>query len=362
MLIDRLNGVEDAVDGITLEDLTEDWQDIINELTLSDVELDLLNLEEWYAEQEESLNSLNLSGQELTDTTDMLTEAYNLQKDALAELAKSDYLGYLQEEINLRQEAYDEAKSVLEDYISDEEALIEARRNASESINEFIADLMGSDASPVQSLEYFEGRYAQLLSEAQNADAEDIESAVSNLTAFTSEYLDFAGAYGGGDYNSLFNSVVGDLEALGVDQIDAADAQESELQKIKDLIGSTDDTLFNIDEAIQTFVTAQAELDQSAWMTEELDRLGSIDDNLSLLYGAAQAYYNSIGEDVPFYAEQVAPMPTLIYLPEQSPEAEEKNSSFEIKVYIDGKELKDNHVTWHRTDDEVHAAVRREAS
>jgi hypothetical protein len=34
----------------------------------------------------------------------------------------------------------------------------------------------------------------------------------------------------------------------------------------------------------------------------------------------------------------------------------------QVKVYIDGKELKDNHVTWHRTDDEVHAAVRREAS
>jgi hypothetical protein len=278
------------------DSLTVDWQGIIDQNTLSDVDLKLLNLDKWYNEQLASAEALGME-------TDTLTEAYKVQKDAITELAKSDYLNYLQEEINIRQAAYDEAKTVLENYISDEEALIEARRNASESINDFIDNLNKSDKSPVQSLEYFEKRYAQLLSEAQNASPEDIENAVSNLTSFTNEYLDFAGDYGGQDYNSLFNSVVGDLEALGVDQINAADAQEKELKEIQDLIGITNEELFDLEKAIQEFKDAEGELDDATWMTEELEKLESIDDNLSLLYQAQKAYYDSIDQDIPNYTE-----------------------------------------------------------
>lgn len=210
--------------------------------------------------------------------------------------AESSYLEYLQAEIDARQEVYDEAKSVLEDYISDEEALIEARRNASDSINDFIAELMGSSASPVQSMDFFEGRYAELLEEARTAGPEDIEAAVSNLTAFTSDYLDFAGAYGG-DYNTLYNSIIKDLEDLGIDQLDKADDQEDALIDIKDLIGATDEKLFDINEAIQSYVDAKESLDEASWMRDELDKLQDIDDNLTLLLLAQEKYYALLNRD-----------------------------------------------------------------
>jgi TP901 family phage tail tape measure protein len=434
----------------------------LDTINLSDFEKEIFDIEKSVDDYIASLEDLGAAEEDLALAREWGTAMAESAEQAEIERLRDEYLDYLQEEIDIRQTSYDEAKSVLEEYISDEEALIEARRNASESINDFIADLQGSDASPVQSMEYFEGRYAQLLSEAQTADAEDIESAISNLTGFTSEYLDFAGAYGGNDYNSLFNSVVGDLEALGVDQIDAADAQEAELQEIRDLIESTDDTLFDINQAVQDFVDAQSELDESAWMTEELDMLGSIDQNIDLLYQAAKGYYNMKGEELPDYvkpptsgtalltditndagidlngllfdilsaklqqmigndtysnlAASAAIMrfsnqfrdsfnlnelldivgtasdeysfsgggiisgpgsgyqiPTATFHGTEAIIPMENGSikvdipnqpapNVQVKVFIDGKELKDNHVTWHRTDDEVHAAVRREAS
>jgi hypothetical protein len=434
----------------------------LDTINLSDFEKEIFDIEKSVDDYIASLEDLGAAEEDLALAREWGTAMAESAEQAEIERLRDEYLDYLQEEIDIRQTSYDEAKSVLEEYISDEEALIEARRNASESINDFIADLQGSDASPVQSMEYFEGRYAQLLSEAQTADAKDIESAISNLTGFTSEYLDFAGTYGGNDYNSLFNSVVGDLEALGVDQIDAADAQEAELQEIRDLIESTDDTLFDINQAVQDFVDAQSELDESAWMTEELDMLGSIDQNIDLLYQAAKGYYNMKGEELPDYAKPPASgtalltditndagidlngllfntlsaklqqmigndtysnlaasaaimgfnnqfrdsfnlnelldivgtasdeysfsgggiisgpgsgyqIPTATFHGTEAIIPMENGSikvdipnqpapNVQVKVYIDGKELKDNHVTWHRTDDEVHAAVRREAS
>ena len=197
-------------------------------------------------------------------------------------------------------------------------------------------------------------------------------------------------------------------------------------------------------------------------MTEELDMLGSIDQNIDLLYQAAKSYYDSIGEELPDYAKPPASGTALLTditneagidlndilfnslsaklqqmigndtysnlaasaaimgfnnqfrdsfnLDEllnivgaasddysfsgggiisgpssgyQMPSAtfhgteaiipmengaikvnlpNQQAPNVLVKVYIDSKELKDNHVTWHRTDDEVHAAVRREAS
>jgi hypothetical protein len=58
------------------DSLTVDWQDIIDQNTLSDIDLELLNLDAWYNEQKAAADELGLS-------LDTLTEAYNLQKDSI---------------------------------------------------------------------------------------------------------------------------------------------------------------------------------------------------------------------------------------------------------------------------------------
>jgi hypothetical protein len=69
------------------------------------------------------------------------------------------------------------------------------------------------------------------------------------------------------------------------------------------LIGITNEELFDLEKAIQEFKDAEGELDDATWMTEELEKLESIDDNLSLLYQAQKAYYDSIDQDIPNYTE-----------------------------------------------------------
>jgi len=83
------------------------------------------------------------------------------------------------------------------------------------------------------------------------------------------------------------------------------DKQDFNETEIKDLIDESGDTLFDLNAAVQEFKDAQESLNEAAWMQTELDTLSSIDDNISLLYAAASAYYDSIGQDVPDYAKQI---------------------------------------------------------
>ena len=299
--LDQLEALPDVIDssGNLISSALDEFIDVVGNMSAAVLE-DIFGSEASSQIQamvsaiddyESSMSSASGSTSKTSDAVEELTEYLD------------EYLEYLQTEMDLRQEAFDDAKNILQDYIDGEEALIEARKAAAASIDEYINSLKSSSYSPVQSLEFFEKRYAQLLSDAQNADAEGVTEAISSLTSFTSEYLDFAGAYGGQDYNTLFNSITGDLSALGVDQLSAADAQESELQEIKDLIDESGDTLFDLNAAVQEFKDAKESLNEAAWMQTELDTLSSIDDNISLLYAAASAYYDSIGQDVPDYAK-----------------------------------------------------------
>lgn len=295
--IDALDALPVLVtDGIVNESNIADWVDVI-----SNANNEALN--RLFGEDSETMiNSLanaiddyNAITETASDTTNSLTKAIDNTQELM-----DDYISYLETEIDTRQDALDSATSVLEDYIEGEEALIDARKAASEDINDFINDLYGSTSSPVQSLEFFEKRYSQLLQDAKNSDADGVGDAVSNLTSFASEYLDFAGSYGGGDnYNDLFNSVVGDLSEFGNLQNITAMAQSRDLKDVSDLLGDSNDELIDINEAIREFRDAELAVDDNVWMTEELEKLGAIDDNLSLLLDAQTAYYNKIGESVP---------------------------------------------------------------
>jgi hypothetical protein len=155
-------------------------------------------------------------------------------------------------------------------------------------------------------LEFFEKRYEQLLSDAQNASPEDAAAATSALTNFTGEYLDFAGAYGG-NYKDVFDKVVGELQGVRDIQLDGVDAQVAELQGIKDLIGSTDDTLMTLEGMVAAYIAAESALDDIAWMNEEISLLTNIDTNMELLLAAQEKYYAAIEN-----AESIGEKPSLV--------------------------------------------------
>jgi len=244
-------------------------------------------------------SKINSLASAVNDYESAISSAGASTKTAYEEINTSidDYLKYLQIEIDTRQDVFDSAMNALEDYIDSEERLIEARKSASASIETYINELLGSTSAPVQSMEFFEKRYSQLLDEAKNAGPDDISSAVSTLTSFASNYLDFANSYGG-DYASLFDSVVSDLKGVGQYQDAEAYVQGVHLGGIRTRIGDEDEAT-DINSLLREFVEAQSKIDDAAWMTDELDKLGSIDDNISLLYAAQIAYYDSIGQERP---------------------------------------------------------------
>jgi hypothetical protein len=152
------------------------------------------------------------------------------------------------------------SKSILEDLVDKEWALVEARRDAAQNINDFVNSLYGSTRAPVQSLEFFEKRYAQLLQEAQSAEtAEEINRAISTLTSFAGEYLDFAGAYGGSNYADTFNTVIEDLQGLERMQLDTANSQEKFLQGIETILGRTEVEVVGIHNALLNYIKSAVE-------------------------------------------------------------------------------------------------------
>jgi hypothetical protein len=254
-------------------------------------------------------------GYEFDEGTDIIREAIAEHQEIMDE-AKSNYISVLEETYGALESAYDTAKSELESVIDKEQELIDARRDAVKSIDEFILGLQGSTKSPVQSLEFFEKRYEQLLKEAKTASPEDLPGAVSNLTGFTSEYLDFAGAYGGDNYNELFNKITGDLTEFGGHIENEASEEQKILNDIKNKLGWADTVLPNLKTAFDNYVQAESALDEAQWMTDELNKLGNINDSLGKegdLYALMKNYYDLIGKDIP---ENIPPKTDTTYNPE----------------------------------------------
>jgi hypothetical protein len=176
-----------------------------------------------------------------------------------------------------------DARDALDKAIQREQQLIDARLSAADSISDLLFDLMGGSMAPVQSLEFFEKRYEQLLAEAQSATtAEEIDRAVSNLTNFVPNYLDFAGAYGGDNYADLFNKITSDLKEIEFSQRSEAERQIQKLDSINTILGKTADAVLSIDEALRQYLGARADAGQGpntlAGMWEEVKALTPVGD------------------------------------------------------------------------------------
>ncbi|MFO8016710.1 MAG: hypothetical protein R6U32_06400 [Candidatus Woesearchaeota archaeon] len=197
---------------------------------------------------------------------------------------------------------FKESQNATEEATRSEEALFNARKQASQSIDDLIARLQGGTLAPVQSMEFFENQYFDKLAAAREAKGtEEYGQKVSDLTSFIPQGLEFAAAYGG-NYRDVYEGVLGNLRGLqGYAGGGYADGWS--------LVGERGPEIINT----------------SGKVSSNEDTVKMITDAIS------NAMSGGGGQPI-------------------------------IKIYVGGNEIRDYHVEWHRNDDETHEAVRREVA
>jgi hypothetical protein len=127
-------------------------------------------------------------------------------------------------------DAADEYYSALEDVGGSMEDMTKALKDQVRMITDWISDLSRSSLAPVQSMEGWRLEYERqkAMASAPGATTQD----VSGYLNYAKEYLQFMRTYGG-DYQDLYNSVVGDVGDLGemkntaLSQLDAITAADN---------------------------------------------------------------------------------------------------------------------------------------
>lgn len=324
--------------------------------------------------------------------------------------AVTDYLrsmGYqFEDTMSVFSDSMESARDALDAAIGKEEQLINARLDAADKIDTLLVDLMGGSQAPVQSMEFFERRYEQLLAEAQGATtAEEINSSVDALTGFVSQYLDFAGDYGGQDYNSLFNKITSDLKDIEYEQRSEAEKQISKLEEINSTLGIVADAALSLETAFSNFLSAQSDFlsaqsevgqagfNEAKYMQNKVDQLNQIGFegkswDLASTYAAFDRagltpleHYLRYGKDeglMPFADGGISTGPASGYpIMAHNTEAHVpiKNGSIPVeisrpgtipninlKIFIGNKEIKDFQVEVINTDPEAQRAIRRVAN
>jgi hypothetical protein len=114
--------------------------------------------------------------------------------------------------------AADEYYSAMGDNLDMQNNLTESLRNQSETIRNWLIDLNMSALAPVTSMESYRAEYERqkAMASAPGATEQDL----SGFLNYAKEYLQFMRSYGG-DYQAIYDAVVGDVGQLG----DIKDAQ-----------------------------------------------------------------------------------------------------------------------------------------
>jgi len=131
--------------------------------------------------------------------------------------------------------AADEYYDAMGDNLDMQNDLTESLRRQSETIAKWLSDLNLSALAPVTSMEGYRAEYERQkgLASAQGATDQD----VSGFLSYAKTYLEFMRAFGG-DYKSIYDAVVGDVEALGEQKdavvlaIEAADVAAREAARL----------------------------------------------------------------------------------------------------------------------------------
>jgi ribosomal protein L18 len=269
--------------------------------------------------------------------------------------AVTDYLrsmGYqFEDTMSVFSDSMESARDALDAAIGKEEQLINARLDAADKIDTLLVDLMGGSQAPVQSMEFFERRYEQLLAEAQGATtAEEINSSVDALTGFVSQYLDFAGDYGGQDYNSLFNKITSDLKDIEYEQRSEAEKQISKLEEINSTLGIVADAALSLETAFSNFLSAQSEVVQAGY---DEGLMPFADGGIST--GPASGYPIMAHNTEAHVPIKNGSIPVEISRSGTIP-------NVNLKIFIGNKEIKDFQVEVINTDPEAQRAIRRVAN
>jgi hypothetical protein len=109
-------------------------------------------------------------------------------------------------------EAADQYYSAVEDAAGSTEKLTKALQDQVRMITDWISDMSRSSLAPAQSMEGWQLEYERQKTLAYTEDATTQD--VSSYLNFAKEYLSFMRTYGG-DYQDLYNSVIGDVGELG---------------------------------------------------------------------------------------------------------------------------------------------------
>jgi hypothetical protein len=340
-------------------------------------------LEDLQGYQDQQIEILNLLGKEEQATAMERKEALG----QLTEVGKQ-----------LQMQIYN-----IEDYIdrtetlaNAEDQLAEARDNSTKSIDDLINKLLGSDKSPVQSMEYYESTYSELQDAIANARTpQELTDAVDSFTRFSENYLDYMAAYGG-NYRDAFDSTMGILkEAKETASMFSDSVDGSRYFYVENVLT---DILGESPSSDQILKWAYSDLEGNTLVSAIVNSLeggdlrrASTQSYLESMFGSDiyENYKNSLGINLPGYATGGYHTGGWRLVGEQGPELEYTGSSriysnsdstkmiadaiaealsanngggsnMEVKVYLGTREMKDYHVEWHRTDHETHKAVRQE--
>jgi len=192
----RLEAIKNAADatieslkslGFSAEELAEIQASVAEKIRL--VNMDLLN------KVRDTVYSIT------GDTDILLQQLIDLDADWMKVDAQDYGAQYdiLTKQVDILTQLRDIQKDQLEETIANYTAL-----------QDVILELQGGSLAPVQSKEFFDLRYAQLLADAQSGDT----TAVNALTNFINQYADFMGAYGDTNYKDFTASIINDLKTL----------------------------------------------------------------------------------------------------------------------------------------------------
>lgn len=228
----------------------------------------------------DELDAGNISGKQFETVMGELISRFKEGTGAVESLsdARSAYQEALQSTFDDLKEDFNEADDTLRDVISREQELVDARKDAAQSLTDLKNSLMGGDMAPVQSKEWFENRYGNLLGDVRSAETpSEISEATGDFSSFSKKYLDFMGDYGG-DYKDVFGDVMSDIGSLK-ETVSPAEEQVNQLKTIKDYINDSKTANISLDRAFKEYKNAEERLDEASWMENELNRLQDIADN-----------------------------------------------------------------------------------
>jgi hypothetical protein len=196
--------------------LSSDWQDIINENTLSDADLQFIELEEWYADQMAAAEELGLS-------LDTLTQSYTLQKASIEEARQS--------EINSLLESANDylSKSGLSDFESEMYDL----RKESESLTEQLTELNATESELAVVTEWLAANEQELI------DARQAE--IDSLLESASDYLEKSGM---SDFESEMYDLSIEAESL-TQQLTELNATNEELAIVTEWLSAKEQELID---------------------------------------------------------------------------------------------------------------------